>query len=243
VGSFSQDIPSIVSLPERWQVSSRSPLGSPRPFNNISLKWKQRLPGLTDWVTIFDDVNQLIMLDRGFTDEDKHLAETTGCWMEPTMVRLLAIRPLDSGSDPGNVLEEVSRLGTLLFLAPIWRWLGARPVWTFTLTRNLLSVLHSHMIEWGELKPLLVWSVYFAALETRDAQERSHFTFILAVLMGGMKIREWDELVQVVKGVLWVDRVFASSDDGIRDDVMNILCASGTGDVTPVLTEIEEEES
>jgi hypothetical protein len=194
---------------------------------------------LTEWVTIFDDVDQLIMLDRGFGDEDKHLAETTGCWMEPTMVRLLAIRPLDSGSDPENVMEEVCRLGTMLFLAPIWRWLGASPVWTCTLTRNLHFILHSHMIEWGELKPLLMWSVYFAALETCDAQERSQFAFFLAVLMSRQKIREWDELVQVVKGVLWVDRVFASSDKHIRGEVLSILRAPGSRNVTPVLTEIE----
>lgn len=146
---------------------------------------------------------------------------------------------MNDGSDAGNVMEEVCRLGTMLFLAPIWRWLGASPVWTFTLTRNLLSVLHGYMIEWAELKPLLVWSVFFAALETRDARERSQFAFMLAVLMGGMRIREWDELLQVVKSVLWVDLIFANSDDGIRDEVLNILRLPGTGDVTPVLEEIE----
>ncbi|KAL5394411.1 hypothetical protein PMIN06_001583 [Paraphaeosphaeria minitans] len=243
VGSFSQDIPSIVILPERWQASSRSPPGSPRLFNNISLRWKQRFPALMDWVTIFDDVNQLIMLDRGFTEKDKHLAETTGCWMEPTMVRLLAIRPLNNGSDAGNIMEEICRIGTMLFLAPIWRWLGASPVWTFTLTRNLIPVLHGYLIDWGELKPLLVWTVYFAALETRDARERSQFAFMLAVLMRGMRIRDWDKLISVIKSVLWMDHIFASSDDSIRDEVMSILSLPGTGDVTPALEEIEGDEA
>ncbi|KAJ4346443.1 uncharacterized protein N0V89_010372 [Didymosphaeria variabile] len=243
VGSFSQDIPSIVPLPQLWQNNSRSPPGSPRPFNDISLKWKQRFPAMMDWITIFDDINQLMSLDRGFTKEEKHLAETTGCWMEPTMVRLLAIRPLITGSKSENVMEEVCRLGTMLFLAPIWRWLGASPVWTFTVTRNLLSVLNSQMVEWGELKPLLVWSVYFAALETRDPRERSQFAFILAVLMNGLQIREWSELTQVVQSVLWAERIFASSDGSLRDDVMSILRLPGTGDVTPVLEEIEDEEA
>ncbi|KAF2448568.1 hypothetical protein P171DRAFT_461363 [Karstenula rhodostoma CBS 690.94] len=187
VGSFSQDIPCI---------------------------WKQRFPTLMDWVTVFDDVHQLIVLDCGFTDEDKQLAETTGCWMEPTMVRLLSIRPLINGNDAGNVMEEVCRLGTMLY-----------------------------MIDWGELKPLLVWTVYFAALETRDAWERSQYALMLAVLMGGMGIREWDELIHVVKDVLWVDHIFASSDDSISDEVLNILRLSGTGHVTPVLEEIEGDES
>ena len=60
-----------------------------------------------DWVTIFDDINQLITLDRGFTEEEKHLAETTGCWMEPTMVRLLAIRPLTKRDIPDLSLIHI----------------------------------------------------------------------------------------------------------------------------------------
>lgn len=195
-----------------------------------------------DWITIFDDVNQLIMLDRGFTKDEKHLAETTGCWMEPIMVRLLAFRPLAKGTEPRNVMEEICRLGTMLFLAPIWRWLGASPVWTFNITRNLLTVLHSHMIEWGELKPLLVWSVYFAAIKTRDTQERDQFAFILAVLMRGMQMQEWEELVQVVKSVLWVDNIIASSDDTIRDEVLNILRLP-TRNVTPLLVGIEGDDA
>ncbi|KAL1597192.1 hypothetical protein SLS60_008774 [Paraconiothyrium brasiliense] len=243
VGCFSQDIPSIVPLPQLWRKNSRSPSGSPRPFNDISLRWKQHFPAMMDWINIFDDIDQLMTLDRGFTEDEKHLAETTGCWMEPTMVRLLAIRPLSKGSESENIMEEVCRLGTMLFLAPIWRWLGASPVWTFTLTRNLLSVLNSQMIEWGELKPLLVWSVYFASLETRDPRERSHLAFILAVLMNGLQFREWDELMQVVKSVLWTERIFANSDNSLRHEVMSILRLPGTGDVTPVLEDLEDEEA
>ncbi|KAJ4293499.1 hypothetical protein N0V90_008782 [Kalmusia sp. IMI 367209] len=242
VGAFSQDIPPVIPLPKRWQANSRSPPGSPRPFNTISLKWKQRFPTMLDWIDIFDDVAQLIMLDRGFTEKEFKLAETTGCWMEPTMVRLLAIRPLVRGSDSENVMEEVCRLGTMLFLAPIWRWLGASPVWTFNLTTNLLSALYSHMIEWGELKPLLIWSVYFAGVETRDPQQRSQFAFILAVLMGGLQIQDWDELMHIVKSVLWVEGVFTSNDSSIRDEVLSIL-RWPTGDVTPMLVEIEAEDA
>lgn len=197
---------------------------------------------MMDWVTIFDDINQLIMLDRGFTEKELQLAESTGCWMEPTMVRLLAIRPLLQGINPENIMEEVCRLGTILFLAPIWRWLGQRPVWTFQLTRNLLTALNSDMIDWGELKPLLLWAVYFAAIETRDPQERSQFVFFLAVLMGGLQIQDWDGLMQVIKSVLWVERVFARSDEGIRDEVLNILHFP-RDNVTPLLEEIEGDDA
>lgn len=97
------------------------------------------------------------------------------------------------------------------------------------------------MAEWGELKPLLVWAVYFAALETRDARERSQFAFFLAVLMGGLQIRDWEGLMQVVKGVLWVDGVFASGEGGLKDEVLSILRVPAR-EMTPVLEEIGVED-
>jgi hypothetical protein len=162
--------------------------------------------------------------------------------MEPTMVRLLAIRPLIRGHERSHVIEEVCRLGTMLFLAPIWRWFGASPVWTFNLTRNLLSVLNSQMVEWGELKPLLAWAVYFAAIETRDMQERSQFVFILAVLMSGWQMQEWDELMALVKSVLWVDLVFGSSGDSVRDDVLSIMQMPASS-VSSIVEVVDEEDA
>ena len=37
-----------------------------------------------DFVTIFDDVVQLISLDRAFNEEQLMLAITSGSWLEPT---------------------------------------------------------------------------------------------------------------------------------------------------------------
>lgn len=81
-----------------------------------------------DFITIFDDVVQLISLDRAFNEQQLMLAITSGSWMEPTIYRLLAIRPLNHGDGREIVIEEVCRLGTLLFLAPLWRNFGQSPV-------------------------------------------------------------------------------------------------------------------
>jgi hypothetical protein len=176
-----------------------------------------------DWITIFDDVAQLISLDRAFNEEQLMLAITSGSWLEPTMWRLLAIRPLHQGHEREHVMEEVCRLGTLLFLSPFWRVLGQSPVWTAAISRNLLIVLMKNMIEWKELKPLLVWVLYFASIETNDLAERSQFVFMLGILMSGMQLHEWDDILQIIKSVLWVEKVFAGTDDLIRDEVMQIV--------------------
>lgn len=176
-----------------------------------------------DWVTIFDDIVQLISLDRVLNKQQLELAVTSGSWIEPTMYRLLAIRPLQLGNDRENVLEEVCRLGTLLFLAPFWRTLGQSPVWTAAISRNLQLVLLQYKTEWNELKPLLIWTLYFAAIETSDLAERSQFVFMLAIVMSGMQLQQWGELLEIVKGVLWVDKVSAGTDELIKDEVMQIV--------------------
>jgi hypothetical protein len=176
-----------------------------------------------DWITIFDDVAQLISLDRAFNEEQLMLAITSGSWIEPTMYRLLAIRPLHHGSQREHVIEEVCRLGTLLFLSPFWRVLGQSPVWTAAISRNLLLVLMKNMIEWNELKPLLIWVLYFASIETKDLAERSQLVFMLGILSSGMQLHKWDDIMQVIKSVLWVENVFAGTDDLIREEVMQIL--------------------
>jgi hypothetical protein len=228
LGTFAQDIPPDIPMPEKWVGDAKSPPNSPRPCSAISLIWKQQLPMQVDWITIFDDIVQLISLDHTFSEEQLVLSITSGSWMEPTMWRLLAIRPLQQGNEREHVMEEVCRLGTLLFLAPFWRKLGHSPVWTAAISRNLMIVLMKYMIEWKELKPLLTWVLYFAAVETSDLGERSQLVFMLAIIMGGLGINEWDDLMLVVKSVLWVEKVFVGTDDLIRDEVMAIALQNAT---------------
>ncbi|KAJ5060819.1 hypothetical protein J3E74DRAFT_450616 [Bipolaris maydis] len=223
LGSFFQDRSPAVPMPSQWLTDSKSPPNSPRPANAVSLSWKQQLPMQLDWITIFDDVVQLIWLDRMFNEKQLMLAITSGSWMEPTIYRLLSIRPLHKGNSREHVMEEVCRLGTLLFLSPFWRALGQSPVRTSAISRNLLLVLFENMIEWSELKPFLIWAIYFAAIETKDLAERSQFVLMLGILMSGMQLQEWDGLMNIVKGVLWVEKIFAGTDDLIREEVMQIV--------------------
>jgi hypothetical protein len=185
-----------------------------------------------DWISVFDDVVQLISLDQAFNDEQLMLANTSGSWMEPAVYRLLAIRPLQHHINPEQVMEEVCRLGTLLFLSPFWRLLGQSPVWTAAISRNLLLVLTQNKAEWKELKPLLAWVLYFAAIETKDLAERSMYVSMLAVVVMGMELQEWGVILQVVKNVLWADKVFDGSDELIRDKVMKIINEQSTGNMS-----------
>jgi hypothetical protein len=80
-----------------------------------------------------------------------------------------------------------------------------------------------NMIEWNELQPLLIWVLYFASIETKDLAERSQLVFMLGILSSGMQLHKWDDIMQVIKSVLWVENVFAGTDDLIREEVMQIV--------------------
>jgi len=210
-------------MPSKWRASSQSPPNSPRPSSAISLAWKQQFPLQLGWISVFDDIAQLIMLDQAFGVKQQALASTSGSWMEPILHQLLALRPLRKSSQRENLMEEVCRLGTLLFLAPLWRTLGQSPVWTAAISRNLLFVLARNDVEWHELNPLLVWVLYFAAIETNNHAERSHFAFMLSVRMRDGHLKYWDDMMQIIKGVLWVENTFAGSDKKIFDEVLRNL--------------------
>lgn len=225
-------------MPREWKAVASFPPETPFPDRPISLAWKLQLPMQLDWILIFDDMAQLISLDQAFNEEQMILAMTSGSWIEPTLYRLLSMRPMSHGTEREHIMEEVCRLGTLIFISPFWRMLGQAPVRTAALTRNLMLVLSQNMVEWNELKPLLIWVVYYAAVETEDLAERSQFVFMLGVLMSGLQLREWESLMQIVKSVLWVEKVYAGSDDLIRDEVLqcvqqNPFSVNVTGDVVP----------
>ncbi|KAF1363411.1 hypothetical protein EJ07DRAFT_152225 [Lizonia empirigonia] len=219
IDSFAQDIPPSVPLPRKWKADRRPPYGSIRPHSALSLAWKQQLPRRLDWVSIFDGIVHLISLDCTFNEQQMELATISGSWVEPIMYRhtTIAIR---------HGPREYTRR-------------GQSPVWTAALTRNLQFVLLKYKMEWNELKPLLVWTIYFASIETSELAERSQFVFMLAMLMKGLQLREWNEFLQVVKDVLWVDKVFARSDKLVRVEVMQMVSQSSVLMESPVIEVIE----
>ncbi|USP78007.1 uncharacterized protein yc1106_05281 [Curvularia clavata] len=79
------------------------------------------------------------------------------------------------------------------------------------------------MVQWNELKPLLVWVLYFAAIETKHSVEQRHLVMMLAVVIKAMHLHEWREVLSTLKNVLWVGKVHTSSDDLVRDRVMQIV--------------------
>lgn len=121
-----------------------------------------------------------------------------------------------------RLLAACNSVSYLLF-SPLWRLLGQGPVWTAAISHNLMVILLQNTVEWREFKPLLIWVLYFAAIETYDLAERSQFVFMLGLLMSGLRLQEWEKMMQIIKGVLWVENIFNCSEELIRDEVMHVV--------------------
>jgi hypothetical protein len=200
-GAFLQDITPHFRLSTAWlEAIDASPPNTPSPTpqsTSISIIWQHELPDTDSWILIFNSISRLLSNPN----------VPTNIWMEPILHRLLSLRPLQVDSIPlrESIIEEVCRIGTLLFLAPVWRTFGVHPVRTAALRHNLLFIIHNNFAEWGQLRVVLIWALMHAAREADTEGERSEFVMRVAMVASKMAIQSWSQLMDVMRGVLWAD--------------------------------------
>ncbi|PSN65017.1 hypothetical protein BS50DRAFT_555338 [Corynespora cassiicola Philippines] len=215
-GSFSQNQRPHLPLPSTWSQSiDPDPdidQALERPHNSIISAYQKELPGERFWLAIYE---ALVRMSQSNTPPK--------AWMEPILHRLLSLRPRHSEATRAAIIGEVCRIGTLLFLAPIWRTFGIHPVRTTTLRNNLMSVIKTHFAEWGELRPLLLWALFSAAKESENEQERGEFVVRLSMVMSKMGLNSWDELLNATREVLWFEDVAVEDHELIKMQLERFL--------------------
>ena len=200
-GAFLQDISPHFPLSTAWlEAIDASPRNTPFSTTqptSISTIWQHELPDTDAWIAIFNSISCLLSNSN----------VPTNVWMEPILHRLLSLRPLQVDSIPPreSIIEEVCRIGTLLFLAPVWRTFGVHPVRTAALRHNLLFMIHSYFATWGELRIVLIWALMHAAREADTESERNEFVMRVAMVASKMEIQSWEQLMDVMREVLWID--------------------------------------
>jgi hypothetical protein len=66
-------------------------------------------------------------------------------------------------------------------------------------------MIHSYFATWGELRIVLVWALMHAAREADTEGERCEFVMRVAMVASKMEIQSWEQLMDVMRRVLWVD--------------------------------------
>ncbi|KAF2014737.1 hypothetical protein BU24DRAFT_220586 [Aaosphaeria arxii CBS 175.79] len=213
VGSFAQDMVPYLIPPIQWQQLSPTP-----PLVNnmstasfatgasaqISVTWREQFPDAQGWLSMYEKIRTVLVAPNILPCD----------WMNPILHGLLSFRPMQGNQNhqPTNIqiIEEVCRVGTLLFLAPIWRSFSAQPVRTAKLRGNLSSTILNYFADWRELRVLLVWTLAHAVRESEDQVERREFALRLAMVMSKMGIGGWRDAIGLIEGVLPTVSAFVS---------------------------------
>ncbi|OAL42862.1 hypothetical protein IQ07DRAFT_667113 [Pyrenochaeta sp. DS3sAY3a] len=198
-GCYAQDLAPHLPLPGVWLQSVVFPFNIYSSAKKTSLCQilNEELPQARNWKALYELLFSLV------SDPEK----PPNTWMEPMLHRLLSLRPMHPNTTPSraSLIEEVCRLGALLFLAPIWRSFGIHPVRSKRIRQNLLALLNGHLVEWGKLRVLLLWALAHATREADEEGERAEFAVRLAMVMRKMGLAGLEDLINEARGVLWTE--------------------------------------
>lgn len=134
-------------------------------------------------------------------------------------------------------MEEILRLATLLYMAPVWRKFGQFPVRTHLLVAKLLTLLRDDNEDWGPLWPFKMWALYMGVMESELQDAAEFFPRALAAFIYERRLSSWEETLQVVKGVLWLPAAFDDSCNLVRDEMENAVDADRLAELSEDETE------
>jgi hypothetical protein len=223
-GIFSHDVRPRFPIPESWLSTYDNKLinrfSTPQSELLLSLV-RQHIPEATEWVNIYSDIvhfSQLTHIESVQSKGKSWLDSLdVGGWTNVLILRLLNWRPLQESSDNNQNIAELLRLGSMLYLAPIWRKYGVSPVRTKILVQELVALRSKSLIKWNRLWILEAWILVVGAMES-DLPERRYFVEELGTLARSNSLVAM-ELLEQVKNVLWIHDVFYIAESNLQAEL------------------------
>lgn len=217
------DVPPVFPLPKQWHRSADSiRVGQEVAIllTNMRNIWSLQHPGdrESDCLALLDAIIRYSHHTFGqatlpTTPDPDDVSAEKGSWTNPIIHRLLSYRPLQQDSSRWfSCMQEVCRLGCLLYMVPVWRSLGVAPVESATLLKNLNNSLDVDDEKWGDLWVLKLWTLYMAAIEALDTSAPGPLQIwvldqLTSVCLSN-GVTDWNAGLALVKGILWFDCLF-----------------------------------
>ena len=134
-------------------------------------------------------------------------------WVLVTTHKLLSLSSTTSdthrGSSKNVVLAKIFRLGMLLFLAPIWRFYGARPTYTEVLVRKFYNLWRTRSIKEDDpqtIQRFQVWALCMCAFEAQATTCADVRRWAVDLLV--QSATDGLEPLPEVKSILWLPGLF-----------------------------------
>lgn len=217
------DVPPAFKLPRQWHRGAETVhINQDVAVLLTSLRrlWSLELPGDQglEWLGLFESMSLFSHTSfEAFVVRDSQRpgngSAEKGLWTNFVIHRLLSYRPMQQSPHvKDSHIQEACRLGSLLYMVPVWRLFGVRPITSATLLANLHDVLQdsNNLDAWGRLWTLRLWVLYMGAVEALGMDARLEVWFLDQVasvcLCNG--INSWSDGVALVREVLWFACLF-----------------------------------
>jgi hypothetical protein len=136
----------------------------------------------------------------------------------PTLHKLLSRQ-----DDSGNPVQEMCRLGAILFLAEVRRKFGISPVVTNVQCSKLQELLHANEVLWvKQLDHIRVWTILMGGCAAETPSGHHWAVKALIRSKNCLKERSCAEFIDMASQVWWIDEVFLSKSQELQSEFMKM---------------------
>lgn len=221
------DCPPCYPSPRQWEKFTVLPLSSTNTrthIDHVSRIWNDSSQTQhSEWLCAYEIVAIFSFSAFGLPrhqNPDLGSCSRDGCgaWVNPVVHTFLSRRPPADLESTGSLMQEACRLGMLLYLNHVRRFLGILPSYTGIVANRLKSHLmtnYEHLMgDWrGEAWILQIWVLYMAVFGLQGESDEAWFFRVLGKSLKRHGISDWGDVLRILKSVLWFEEVFNRPND------------------------------
>jgi hypothetical protein len=177
----------------------------------------------TEWLKAYETVAIFSFSTFGLGQHQNQVlsicsSDKCGAWINPVVHMFLSRRPPVNIVCTGSIMQEACRLGMLLYLNHVRRFLGIIPSYTGIVASKLKDHIMANyeylMGDWiGEAWVLQIWVFYMAGFGLQEEPDEAWLFRALGLLLKRHKISDWSTVLQLLTSVLWFEQVFDRAND------------------------------
>jgi hypothetical protein len=221
-------------LPKQWHSHCTMPSPTPAALNHITRArqiWCQALllPDVPEPPKLYEAVVAFSFHSFLGVEAPKCPSESPldyGAWTNPLIHKLLTWRPAKLQDSPKTRLQEMMRIGILLYLCPVWRFFGVSPVDGTTFVsklRDLLTTGNVGQLGLDKFWMFHLWVLYVGGVEAQCSCNGSWYYEQIFRIMRKNSLLSWHEGLDIIKNVLWFSCLFEGRDGVLRAEVDKLL--------------------
>jgi hypothetical protein len=126
----------------------------------------------------------------------------------------------DAPSRPDSMLDEVLRVGALLYIQATLQEFPFSAVGSRNLVRRLKASVMMVQIGNKAQGDLMVWLLFMGGIEAKDIEDRTWFAEQLGKLLSRLQMDTWDVVQQALENLWWIAKIHRDRCTKLWDEVV-----------------------